>query len=111
MDVALHGKSYSCRFSHANVTSWSFWTSMDMERWGHKNRFLLVALSPGGGAYNPITQTGTVADKANLWALGNYSFFIRPGYQRIQLNGADDLGSLMGTAYMSPDKSKIVSVM
>ncbi|MGI5974844.1 MAG: glycoside hydrolase [Paludibacter sp.] len=111
MDVALYmAKVIHADLAYANVTSWSFWTSMDMERWGHKNRFLLVALSPGGGAYNPITQTGTVADKANLWALGNYSFFIRPGYQRIQLNGADDLGSLMGTAYMSPDKSKIVSV-
>lgn len=111
MDVALYmAKVIHADLAYANVTSWSFWTSMDMERWSHKNRFLLVALSPGGNAYNPITQTGTVRDRANLWALGNYSFFIRPGYQRIQLSGAEDLGTLMGTAYISPDGSKIVSV-
>jgi hypothetical protein len=42
--------------------------------------------------------------------LGNYSFFVRPGYKRIQLTGAADLATLMGTAYVAPDSTKIVAV-
>jgi hypothetical protein len=49
-------------------------------------------------------------DRSSLWVLGNYSFFVRSGYQRIRLNNADTLAGLMGTAYLSPDQSKIVVV-
>ncbi|GHT77064.1 hypothetical protein FACS189463_3170 [Bacteroidia bacterium] len=110
MDVALYmAKVIHADMSQANAQSWSFWTAMDMERWDHKNRFLLVSLSPNN-PYNDITTSSTVASRATLWALGNYSFFVRPGYKRIQLNGADDYASLMGTAYISPDNSRIVAV-
>jgi len=111
MDIALFmAKVIHSDLAYAEVTSWSYWTSMDMERWGHKNRFHLIGLAPGGDFYNPITMSGIVYDRSTLWALGNYSFFIRPGYQRIQLQGASDLAGLMGTAYIAPDKSKIVAV-
>jgi O-glycosyl hydrolase len=110
MDIALlMAKIIHSDLAFADVTSWSYWTSMDMERWGHKNRFLLVSLSPNN-PYNAITQSSTVADRSTLWALGNYSFFIRPGYKRIQLNGANDPAALMGTAYLSPDTSNVVAV-
>jgi O-glycosyl hydrolase len=111
IDIALFmAKIIHSDLAFANVSSWSYWTSMDMERWGHKDRFLLVALAPGGDFNNPITESGIVYDRSTLWALGNYSFFIRPGYQRIQLDGANDLGGLMGTAYIAPDHSRIVAV-
>ena len=43
MDIAF----YMSRVIHndltvAGVSSWSYWTSMDVARWGHKNRFLLI---------------------------------------------------------------------
>lgn len=110
MDVALYmAKVIHADLSVANVASWSYWTAMGQEKWGHKNRFLLVSLSPNN-PYSDIMQSSTVADRATLWALGNYSFFIRPGYQRILLDGANDLNELMATAYIAPDKSKIVTV-
>ncbi|MDR0566825.1 MAG: T9SS type A sorting domain-containing protein [Prevotellaceae bacterium] len=111
MDIALYmAKIIHSDLAFANVSSWSYWTSMGVELWGHKNRFLLIALAPGGSVYNPITQPGTATDMPTLWALGNYSYFIRPGYRRIDLAGADNLGGLMGTAYLSPDSSQIVAV-
>ena len=111
MDIALFmAKIIHSDLAYAEVTSWSYWTSMDMERWSHKDRFLLIALAPGGDFYNPITVSGSVFDRSTLWALGNYSFFIRPGFQRIQLIGANDLAGLMGTAYIAPDNSRIVAV-
>ena len=45
-----------------------------------------------------------------LWALGNYSRFIRPGYQRIALEGAEELATLCGSAYRSPDGKQLVLV-
>ena len=52
---------------------------------------------------------GAVESKT-LWALGNYSFFIRPGYIRIGLQGADNLDTLVASAYQAPDKSRVVAV-
>lgn len=110
IDIALFmAKVIHSDLAFAEATSWSYWTSMDMERWNHKNRFLLISLSPNN-PYNDIRQSATVADRPTLWALGNYSFFIRPGYKRIQLNGADNLNGLMGTAYLAPDTTQIVAV-
>jgi O-glycosyl hydrolase len=97
---------------YANVSTWSFWTAMDMERWDHKNRFLLLSLEPGmpGSPYSLITLNGIVNPRSTLWALGNYSLFVRPGYKRIKLAGADEMNNLLGTAYLSPDSSQIAAV-
>ncbi|MCL2043164.1 MAG: hypothetical protein FWG89_03395 [Treponema sp.] len=111
-DMALFmGKIIHCDMADAHVTSWSFWTSMDMDRHQYKNRYLLIALDPADGDLpHPVYHSGTVEARSTLWVLGNYSFFIRPGYTRIALDGADDTGSLMGSAYIAPDHSRIVAV-
>jgi O-glycosyl hydrolase len=113
MDIALlMGKIIHGDLAFAQVTSWSYWTAMGVELWNHKDRFLLIALNPGSppNPYTPVTESGTITDRPTLWVLGNYSFFIRPGYKRIQLQGADNLSELMGTAYLAPDSSRIVAV-
>jgi hypothetical protein len=111
MDLALFtAKIIHSDMAITNVSSWSYWTSMGQEQWGHKDRFLLISLLPGGDAYNPVTTPGSAEDRPTLWALGNYSYFIRPGYRRIGLTGASDLSGLMGTAYLAPDSSQIVVV-
>ena len=71
---------------------------MDVSRWGHKNRFLLISLVPAGGEYGDIEQEGSYQATATLWVLGNYSRFIRPGYRRI------------GSAWLSPEGDKVVAV-
>ncbi len=94
----------------ANMSVWDYWTAMERERWSQLNRFYLIRLRPTGGDYGALTTGGSVTYDKNLWALGNYSLFIRPGYQRIDLSGATDLNSLMATAYLSPDTSRMVLV-
>ena len=92
MDIALYmSKVIHNDLTIAGVSSWSYWTSMDIPRWGHKNRFLLISLEP------------------TLWVLGNYSLFIRPGYRRIMLN-MNESSSFFGSAWISPKKDKIVAV-
>lgn len=111
MDIAIHmAKVIHTDLTAAQVTSWSYWTSMDLERWGHKNRFSLLKIIPAGGDYDDIRNAGKVTTHKTLWALGNYSRFIRPGYKRIKLAGADDMSGLLGSAYISPDSTRIVAV-
>ncbi len=111
MDIALHmAKVIHTDLTEANVTSWSYWTSMDMERWGHKNRFSLLRIIPAGGDYDDIRNAGSITTHKTLWTLGNYSLFIRPGYKRVKLEGADDMSGLLGSAYISPDSTRLVAV-
>lgn len=111
MDIAIHmAKVIHTDLTAANVTSWSYWTSMDMERWGHKNRFSLLKIIPAAGDYDDIRHPGKITTHKTLWTLGNYSLFIRPGYKRIKLSGADNMSGLLGSAYISPDSTKIVAV-
>jgi hypothetical protein len=102
MDIALYmSKVIHNDLTVAGVSSWSFWTAMDVARWGHKNRFLLVSLVPGGGVEGDIAGEGSFQPTATLWALGNYSRFIRPGYRRIELT-LNESRSFFGSAWISP---------
>lgn len=115
MDIAL----YMSRVIHndltvAGVTSWSYWTSMSISQWGQKNRFLLISLLPDGwtgdgGDMDALRNGGSYEATPTLWVLGNYSRFIRPGYQRVELKANDSM-HFFGSAWVSPDKKEIVAV-
>ncbi len=95
----------------AGCTSWSYWTAMSVERWGQKNRFELIKTTPAGGEYSDdFTAEGNVKATHNLWVLGNYSLFVRPGYIRcdMSLNESKDF---FASAFVAPDKSKLVLVV
>ncbi|WP_418420043.1 glycoside hydrolase, partial [Alistipes indistinctus] len=110
MDIALYmSKVIHNDLTVAGVSSWSYWTSMDMPRWGHKNRFLLIALTPAGGVDGDVEQEGSFQATPTLWVLGNYSRFIRPGYRRISLD-LNESRNFFGSAWISPESDKIVAV-
>lgn len=112
------GKMIYSDLAYAGVTSWSYWTAMDKNPYqGHKDRFLLIALAPGVKEFDETSanrysmrETGAVKDCPTLWVLGNYSRFVRPGFTRISVDGADDLNGLMGAAFISPDNNQIIAV-
>lgn len=110
MDIALYmSKVIHNDLTVAGVSSWSYWTSMDVSRWGHKNRFLLISLEPADGIYGDIEKEGSYRATPTLWVLGNYSRFIRPGYRRIGLD-MNESSAFFGSAWMSPDNDRIVAV-
>lgn len=115
MDIALYmTKVIHNDLTVGGVTSWSYWVAMDALRTGHKNRFLLIALNPQGwdggwGHVDMIAQEGSFRATPTLWALGNFSRFIRPGYKRIGLT-LDEVPNFFGSAYISPDGKQIVAV-
>ena len=95
----------------AGITSWSYWTAMSVERYGQKNRFELIKTTPAGGNYSDDFKVGgSVEATHNLWVLGNYSLFIRPGYKRIDL-AMKETKDFFGSAYIAPDNSRIVLVI
>lgn len=111
LDMALYmSKVLHSDLTVANASSWSYWTAMDAERWSQKCRFHLVKVTPAGGDYGDISESGTYEATKNLWVLGNYSLFIRPGYQRIDLSIANTSNSFFGSAYLSPEGDKLVAV-
>lgn len=110
-DIAIYmSKIIHNDLTVANVTSWSYWTAMSVERYSQKNRFELIKTTPAGGEYSDdFTAEGTVVATDNLWVLGNYSLFIRPGYVRVALDHKENK-NFFGSAWLSPDGSKIVAV-
>lgn len=117
MDIALFmGKLIYVGLTEGNLSSWSYWTAMAQSQWSQKNRFELLRLNASGDtgyeSYSDLTKGGTVTANPNLWVLGNYSRFIRPGYQRIAMTGSavDDIDGLMATAFVSKDGKRIVTV-
>ena len=117
IDIAVYmAKLIHCDLTYGNMSSWSYWTTFAQEKYSQKNRFYLLRLNAqgdtGNESYGDIMNGGTVTDNPNLWALGNYSLFIRPGYQRVDLAIAEgeNLNRLMGSAYVSPDGKRLVAV-
>ena len=116
MDIALYlGKLIYCDLVYGNMTGWSYWTAFAQEKWGQKNRFYLIRMNAKGDtgdeSYGDIKNGGTLTADKNLWVLGNYSRFIRPGYKRLEVNGADELNGLMASSWLSPDAKTIVTVL
>ena len=115
MDIALYmGKVIYSDLAYAGAVSWSYWTAFSQEKWGHKNRFHLIRLNAKGDTGDEsnadIKLGGILTADKNLWVLGNYSRFIRPGYQRVEMAGADEQSALMGTAWLSPEADTLVAV-
>ncbi|MEL7118646.1 MAG: glycoside hydrolase [Bacteroidota bacterium] len=116
MDYAL----WMARIIHwdlsiANATGWSWWTSMSYPKFAdHKYRFGLLNWYPD--SENRSNSSGTFEEAKLLWAYGNFSRFIRPGYKRIEVSN-DLFGSLtteaenlMVSGYISSDESELVLV-
>lgn len=103
MDVALQmARIIHGDLVYADAEGWGYWKGMEIN-----GDHALIALYPKGG---DITKGGAVKSNKLLWALGNFSRFIRPGFKRIELTNADDLNSVAGSAYISPNKKEVVIV-
>lgn len=112
MDIALFmGKVIHCDMAFGDMPAWNFWTAFDREQYGQKDRFMLIRLRPSNGDdYASLENGGTVEAQKTLWALGNYSLFIRPGYKRVQLEGGAEMNNILASAYISPEQDKLVIV-
>ncbi len=112
-DIALFmAKIIHADLAIANASSWSFWTSLSRTNANAKNRYLLIEkqLAPGSEIDKAQVLSRQVLSSKTLWVLGNYSLFLRPGFQRVMTSLKGDLSGLMGSAYLSEDGKSLVTV-
>ncbi|MBF4494102.1 glycosyl hydrolase [Flavobacterium sp. MR2016-29] len=95
------------------VTSWQWWTAIS--RGDYKDGLIHVddGASNGAGNADYCKNDGYIRDAKTLWALGNFSFFVKPGMVRVQIPSVDNATSVndvMVTAYKDPATKKLVVV-
>jgi O-glycosyl hydrolase len=95
----------------ANATAWQFWNSWEPGRPGFDVRYHLIVLKP-----NTTDAEAEFTISKNLWALGHYSRFIRPGMQRIATSRSDGLNDfkaaddVMVSAFANENNLVLVAV-
>lgn len=90
MDCALFfAKIIHHDFTVANATAWHLWNAYEPGRAEFNPRYYLIALTPDSNFVN-----GKFTVTKNLWGLGHYSLFIRPGMQRLNIKRSDKMNDM-----------------
>jgi len=95
----------------ANASAWQFWNAWEPGRADADTRYYLLALQN-----NAANTEGNFSITKNLWALGHYSRFVRPGMQRIVtlrsdgLNDIEAAQNVMVSAYANKKETVVVAV-
>ncbi|MBX6360590.1 MAG: hypothetical protein IRZ03_10985 [Acidobacterium ailaaui] len=99
----------------ANVTSWQWWLAVNP--YDYSDGLVYINDPSGKIDIDNCKQDGIVLESKQLWALGNYSRFIRPGMERIDVSISgyiDPLSaapSLMVSAYKDEKDKELVIVL
>ncbi|WP_223285244.1 glycoside hydrolase [Paenibacillus sp. PL91] len=107
-DLGIDPALYIARTIHfdlarANASAWQWWTAVSKE--DYKDGLIYTD-------YNNPGDEQTILYSKMLWALGNYSKFIRPGADRIALTGLDEQArsGLFGSAYRHEGEKTVTAV-
>jgi|GEM_PF-328712 len=109
MDCALFlSKVIHSDLSIGNATAWQFWNAYEPGSADFNTRYYLIALQP-----NADYQDGEFKVTKNLWALGHYSRFIRPGMTRVAVDILQDdthnaINNLLVSSYVGDDGKLVV---
>jgi O-glycosyl hydrolase len=99
----------------ANVSSWQWWLAVDT--YNYSDGLVYINDPAGGYDLNAMKNDGIVSDSKQLWCLGNFSRFIRPGMIRVDAAISDITdpvvasGSQMVSAYKNPATKQFVIVI
>lgn len=107
-DLGINPALYLARVIHndlviANASAWHWWLAVSP--YTYKDGLIYVDKEKTNGSFY---------ESKLLWALGNYSRFIRPGAVRIaaqSLEVGDSDASLLFSAYTHPQDKQVVSVI
>jgi O-glycosyl hydrolase len=91
----------------ANVSAWQWWLAMSP--YNYSDALVYVNDASGGYDLTSAKTTGVVTDSKQLWCLGNYSRFIRPGMIRIgaSLTTVKDDAAAAATQMVTAYKDKV----
>lgn len=127
-DLNMNTALYIARVIHhdltmTNATSWQWWTAFS--EWNYKDGLIYIddgnlqsgASKGDESMIETCKYDGVFRTSKALWALGNYSFFIRPGMVRIasdldeNRNLTEEASTLMASAFIDKQKKKGVVVL
>lgn len=106
-DLSINTAINVARIIHYDLTTlsasaWQWWLAVSP--YDYKDGLLYTDYH-NAGDYQSIIPSKT------LWAVGNFSKFIRPGSLRIQYQGADDKYGLMASSYLDEANNRLVIVL
>lgn len=119
-DLGIQTALYIARIMHhdlamANASSWQWW--LGVSPGDYKDGLVYVADQSGNmGELQTTKSDGIILKSKMLWAMGNYSRFIRPGMRRVEANleGSSDplvaASNLMISAYKNASAKEVVIV-
>ncbi len=104
-DLSMDPAMYMADIIHLDLTeaqasSWQWW--LGVSPYDYKDGLIYI---------DKQKNDGNFYESKLLWALGNYSHFIRPGFNRIktELNTSED--QLLHSAYSNPENDEIIVVL
>jgi O-glycosyl hydrolase len=104
-DLSITPALYLARVIHsdlvfANASAWHWWTAISA--YDYKDGLVYI---------DKQKENGNYYESKMLWALGNYSRFIRPGYKRVKISASSgDSQSFLYSAYKDAATGKLVVV-
>ena len=103
MDMALQvARLIHADLALAGASSWQWWLAVS--NGNYKDGLLYTNWRRPGDAESIIVSK-------TFWAMGNYSRFIRPGMQRVELSGEKHgFDGLLGSAYVDPVSGRVVLI-
>lgn len=121
-DLTMKTALYVARIIHYDLTvgrasSWQWWTALT--RGDYKDGLIYLddgTNNGGGGADQPnyCRNDGYIRQSKLMWALGNFSFFIRPGMIRVMGSAPQSIPNpqygLFTSAYKDETNRKVVIV-
>ncbi|PWS29284.1 beta-glycosidase [Pedobacter yonginense] len=86
MDCALFlSKVIHTDLTVGNATAWQFWNAYEPGSATMNTRYYLIALQP-----DPDFKNGNFTPTKNLWILGHFSRFVKPGMTRLSTENKTD---------------------
>jgi O-glycosyl hydrolase len=119
-DLGINTALYIARVIHtdlaiANTASWQWWLAVTPG--DYKDGLVYITNANGGMGENENTKNdGLIYKSKMLWAMGNYSRFIRPGMIRVnaqleKFTTTEAAVGMMISAYKNPQKKELVIVV
>ncbi|MGL5894943.1 MAG: glycoside hydrolase [Bacteroidales bacterium] len=131
VDTSINFGLYTARLIHcdlsiANASAWHWWLGLSdgdykdgLLHLRYNNSYnvtdFLNPSNPNGSVptskYKEIYENVEAVDTKLLWCFGNYSRFIRPNAQRLQISsllGVDQLTGVMASSYRNDDGQMVV---
>lgn len=107
-DLGIEPALYLARLIHtdlavAQATAWHWWIAISP--YDYKDGLIYIDKQKDNGSFY---------ESKMLWALGNYSRFIRPGYTRVKIENLKDTSlneKFLASAYKDPITGNLVTVI